>query len=131
MADLREFTGPNAAYVLDLYDRFLSDPTSVDETWRGYFASFSPSDERAAVGIPADVDRIVAARELARSIRARGHTAARLDPLGSEPSVDPALDPAFHGISEAHLAARPASVARSAPGGEKEWLSAIRQLREN
>ena len=135
MADLREFTGPNAAYVLDLYDRFLSDPASVDEGWRGYFASFSPPAEStaagtAAAGVPADVDRIVAARELARSIRARGHTAARLDPLGSEPSVDPALDPAFHGISEADLAALPASVARSAPGGATDALAAIKRLRE-
>ncbi|HEX8672025.1 MAG TPA: 2-oxoglutarate dehydrogenase E1 component [Longimicrobium sp.] len=135
MADLREFTGPNAAYVLDLYDRFLSDPASVDEEWRGYFASFSPTGEPAAAGTtatstPADVDRIVAARELARSIRARGHTAARLDPLGQDPSVDPSLDPAFHGISEADLAALPASVARSAPDGTTDALSAIRRLRE-
>jgi 2-oxoglutarate dehydrogenase E1 component len=134
MADLREFTGPNAAYVLDLYDRFLSDPASVDEEWRGYFASSPPAESPAAgtasAGVPADVERIVAARELARSIRARGHTAARLDPLGSEPSVDPALDPAFHGISEADLAALPASVARSAPGGATDALSAIRALRE-
>jgi 2-oxoglutarate dehydrogenase E1 component len=136
MADLREFTGPNAAYVLDLYDRFLSDPASVDEGWRGYFASFTPPAEGAApaatgtAAAPVDVDRIVAARELARSIRARGHTAARLNPLGTEPPADPALDPAFHGISEADLAALPASVARSAPGGATDALAAVRRLRE-
>jgi 2-oxoglutarate dehydrogenase E1 component len=135
MADLREFTGPNAAYVLDLFERYQQDPASVDERWRGFFASFTPPAETAAPttaqgAAPVDVERIVAARELARAVRARGHTAARLDPLGSQPSTDPALEPGFHGISEADLAALPASVARFAPGGAADALSAVRMLRE-
>ena len=28
MSDLRTFVGPNAGYVLDLYDRYLADPAS-------------------------------------------------------------------------------------------------------
>ncbi|HHS82851.1 MAG TPA: 2-oxoglutarate dehydrogenase E1 component, partial [Devosia sp.] len=31
--------GGNASYVEDLYARFEDDPESVDETWRGFFAS--------------------------------------------------------------------------------------------
>ena len=30
MSDLSAFHGPNAGYVLDLYDRYLQDPSSVD-----------------------------------------------------------------------------------------------------
>ncbi|HYW06896.1 MAG TPA: 2-oxoglutarate dehydrogenase E1 component [Longimicrobium sp.] len=131
MADLREFTGPNAAYVLDLYDRFLSDPASVEEGWRGYFAAFAPPTAdapRAASG--ADVERVIAGRELARAIRARGHTAARLDPLGSTPTPDPVLEPAAHGITEADLAALPAAVVRNPPPGAGDALAAVRALRE-
>jgi len=135
MADLREFTGPNAAYVLDLYDRFLSDPASVEEGWRGYFASFAPpAADAPAAGAPAasgaDVERVIAGRELARAIRARGHTAARLDPLGSQPAPDPVLEPAAHGITEADLAALPAAVVRNPPPGAGDALAAVRALRE-
>jgi 2-oxoglutarate dehydrogenase E1 component len=131
MADLREFTGPNAAYVLDLFERFQRDPASVDESWRAYFASFSPAETAApAAGPGVDVEKVVAARELARAIRARGHTAARLNPLGTDAAPDPALTPEFHGISEADMAALPAAVARSAPDGTTDALSAVRRLRE-
>ena len=34
MSDLSAFHGPNAGYVLDLYDRYLQDPTSVDPDTR-------------------------------------------------------------------------------------------------
>ncbi len=30
-------SGGNAAYIEDLYDRFLQDPQSVDLVWRAYF----------------------------------------------------------------------------------------------
>ena len=134
MADLREFTGPNAAYVIELYEQFQRDPASVDEGWRGYFASFTPPSETAAAapaaGPSVDVEKVVAARELARAIRARGHTAARLNPLGPGAPVDPALDPGFHGIGEAELATLPATVARVAAGGGADALSATRRLRE-
>ncbi len=43
MAELR-FHGPNAGYVLELYERFQRDPASVDEGWRAYFASATPAD---------------------------------------------------------------------------------------
>jgi len=41
--------------------------------------------------------------ELARSYRNRGHIVADLDPLGRRPAVEPELDLAFHGLTEADL----------------------------
>jgi 2-oxoglutarate dehydrogenase E1 component len=134
MADLREFHGPNAGYVLDLYERFQRDPSLVDEGWRSYFASFTPTgDASVSSGASAsgtDVQAVLDAYELAVSIRARGHTAARLDPLGGEPQPDPSLRPEAHGISDADLARLPASVVRGAAAqGAGTAADAIARLR--
>ena len=37
MIDLSAFHGPNAGYVLDLYERYLRDPSSVDAETRAAF----------------------------------------------------------------------------------------------
>ena len=45
MDDLKEFYGPNAGYVLDLYERYLQDPGSVDAATRAYFENWTPPSE--------------------------------------------------------------------------------------
>jgi 2-oxoglutarate dehydrogenase E1 component len=136
MADLREFHGPNAGYVLDLFERYRSDPQSVDEGWRTWFAGFTPPAETASAAAPQAasahgliVEKLVAAREYTRVIRVRGHTAATLDPLGSPPSPDPQLDPAFFGLSEADLEAMPAAVALDPDPSSRSALDEVRRLR--
>ncbi len=44
MDDLRSFAGPNAGYVLELYERYARDPSSVDAATREFFASWVPPD---------------------------------------------------------------------------------------
>lgn len=125
---LDAFYGPNAGYVLELYDRYLTDPNSVDPETRSYFSSFTPGQvatllqptngHQAAVTVPVaqpgllgvNIDAVVGAVGLANSIREYGHLAVRLDPLGGDPPGAPELDPAAHGISEADLAALPARI---------------------
>jgi len=120
--DLRDFFGPNAGYVLELYDRYRADPAAVDATTREFFAGFDPSlittngatapGSITSAGIAApsvSVDHVVAAQALTQSIREFGHLAVQLDPLGGPPVGAPELDPAWHGITEANLAALPAS----------------------
>ena len=61
-ADLRSFHGPNAGYVLDIYDRYRNDPDSVDSTWRDFFHRFTADEIAAAVaGPPAAVAPFAAA----------------------------------------------------------------------
>ncbi|MBO0792072.1 MAG: 2-oxoglutarate dehydrogenase E1 component, partial [Ktedonobacteraceae bacterium] len=120
MYNLEAFYGPNAGYVLELYERYLQDPALVDEGTRAFFASWSPGavetvalrDRQHVAAPPAQVEQssvthVVAASALAHAIRERGHLGAQLDPLGSEPIGDPALLPETHGISEADLAQLP------------------------
>jgi len=101
--------------VLELYERFRQDPSSVDEQTRAIFQSWAPSEAALAldgaetVTAPA-IRTIVGAANLAQAIREYGHLAAQLDPLGSEPPGDPALDPAYHGITLTELESLPASL---------------------
>ncbi|HET8524292.1 MAG TPA: 2-oxoglutarate dehydrogenase E1 component [Thermomicrobiales bacterium] len=128
MTDLRGFVGPNAGYVLELYDRYLADPSSVDAATRDFFATFDASElssngasatlQKPGIGpataagpaSPEEVKRIVGAATLGIDIREYGHLAADLDPLGSPPPSAPELDPATHGITEGDLERLPASV---------------------
>ena len=105
MPTLRDFHGPNAAYILDLFEQYQTDPSSVDAATRAYFADWSPPGDvlpvaPAAVDTGVNANAVMGAVHLARSIRKYGHLAAQLDPLGSDPPGDPALDPAYHNISE-------------------------------
>jgi 2-oxoglutarate dehydrogenase E1 component len=140
MAELR-FHGPNAGYVLELYERFQRDPASVDEGWRAYLSSLSAADVQAlesaaapaappsAAAAGVDLQKAFAARELGRAIRQRGHTAARLDPLGADPPADPVLEPSRYGLTEAELAQLPASSVFGHDPASSSALAQIQRLR--
>ncbi len=102
------FHGPNAGYVLELYDRYRQNPDLVDADARAFFSHWSPPNETVAPVLP--IDKIVGAVNLAQAIREYGHTAAQLDPLGGAPPGDPALSPTAHGLTEADLRDLPASL---------------------
>ena len=145
MGDLRAFYGPNAGYVLDVYDRYLADPNAVDPESRAFFATLDPAEvdrvmqgtapattaapARAAAGV--SVEAVVGAAGLTQSIREFGHLAVQLDPLGSAPHGAPELDPAFHGITEQDLRALPPAAVRSpAATGSANAAEAIQRLRD-
>src|SRR5258708_20584913 len=136
MYDLKTFYGPNAGYVIELYERYRQNPASVDPATRAVFDTWSPGSplsslqEATSTAVPFDVSDIVAAAALAHSIRERGHLAAHLDPLGSEPLGDPALLPETHGINDdilAHLP--PGIIGGHAAEGAQNALEAIHTLR--
>jgi 2-oxoglutarate dehydrogenase E1 component len=136
MYDLKAFYGPNAGYVLELYDRYRQNPASVDNATRAIFDMWSPDAQLAAgqgVAIevtPLPVAKIVAASALARAIRSRGHLGAHLDPLGSEPLGDPALLTETHDINDEDLAQLPPLVVGGhSAEGARNALEAITKLR--
>lgn len=137
-----EFTGPNAAYVEELYERYLRDPQSVDAGTRAYFdrvprpsarakpLAAGPEERSAPEAAPCN-ETVMGLVNLANAIRDYGHLAAQLDPLGTPPPGDPALEPASHGVTEDDLAALPPHLI-GGPLGEAatDGLDAIRRLRE-
>jgi 2-oxoglutarate dehydrogenase E1 component len=119
MSEWKGLGGVNEAYALELYERYLADPASVDAATRAAFERSGPPvlgagpqalDAAQSPGIAADLRAIVGAVNLAESIRRYGHLAARIDPLGSDPQGDPSLHPETHGLTEADLRTLPASL---------------------
>src|SRR5712692_4860491 len=138
MYDLETFYGPNAGYVLELYERYQQDPSSVDPATRAIFATWSPNvvaslaGARDGAGASAreDVSHAVAAFELVHAIRERGHLGAHLDPLGSPPLGDPALLTETYGIRDEDLASLPPDIVGGhAAEGARNALEAIATLR--
>ncbi|GAB4166606.1 MAG: 2-oxoglutarate dehydrogenase E1 component [Roseiflexaceae bacterium] len=142
MSDLNPFHGPNAGYVLELFERFQHDPTSVDAETRAFFAQWAPPDLTTSAALaravqpppvtsaaapantaglhldrpedhsPLDVTHTVGAARLIRYIRELGHLGSQIDPLGSPPTGDPGLLPETHDVTNADLAVLPASIVR-------------------
>jgi 2-oxoglutarate dehydrogenase E1 component len=110
--NLERFSGVNAGYVLELYEKYRQNPESVDPATRAVFASWAPADAVETPGTPpaAAIHVIVGAANLAESIRRYGHLAARIDPLGSTPPGDPSLSPRAHGITDDDLRSLPAAL---------------------
>jgi 2-oxoglutarate dehydrogenase E1 component len=117
MPTWQEFTGLNRGYVLELYEKYRNDPSSVDAETRAYFEQSAPpvpETPEVAAGLP--VQKIVGAANLAQSIRRYGHLAAQLDPLGSKPPGDPSLLPETHGVTNEDLRGLPATLLPTALG---------------
>src|SRR5688572_2344874 len=135
-----QFTGANAGYVYELFERYQRDPSSVDEATRRAFASWTPTEPApvarvasvAPVAPATDLQAGIAAFNLAESIRRFGHLAAGIDPLGFyDPIGDPSLQPQSHGLTTDTLKRLPASIVSGpAAQGAANAFDAIARLRE-
>jgi len=75
--------GPNSAFIADLYDQYLADPGSVDESWRVLFADLRGDAE----AILEEVD----GPGWGRRENGNGAT-AKVSPAASRPKADGAMD---------------------------------------
>jgi 2-oxoglutarate decarboxylase len=92
----------------------------------------TPSVEPTAV--PGQIDEellqaVQAATSLLKAYRTHGHLAAHLDPLGSEPKGDPALQPENVNLTPELMAKIPASILRIGVPGET-LLEALPRMRD-
>ncbi|TCO80803.1 2-oxoglutarate dehydrogenase E1 component [Plasticicumulans lactativorans] len=127
-------SGGNAAFIEDLYEQFLQDPTSVAETWRAYFLGLQGTagarsehlhgpvreafarlaqNPRAIISLPGAGETLnpeaaqkqAGVLRLINAFRTRGHQAANLDPLRLRERPPVAdLDPAIHDLGDSDLA---------------------------
>ncbi|MGY6217593.1 2-oxoglutarate dehydrogenase E1 component [Methylolobus aquaticus] len=121
------FSGANAAYLTELYRRFLNDPGSVGSEWAALFRELGdPVESRSDTaqltgrvvghraserGTSLDEAAIrqatldsIRALMIIRVYRVRGHLIARLDPLGLDGrGYHPELDPETWGFGAADL----------------------------
>ncbi|MDD9339414.1 2-oxoglutarate dehydrogenase E1 component [Providencia heimbachae] len=116
--------GANQSYIEQLYEDYLTDPTSVDAQWReifqqlpgsgsngeqlhsqarDYFRRLAKDSTRyhTSVSDPTIDAKQVKVLQLINAFRFRGHQNANLDPLGlwKRESV-PDLDPVFHNLTK-------------------------------
>jgi 2-oxoglutarate dehydrogenase E1 component len=134
MIHWKDFEGVNLGYALELYERFLADPGSVDPQTQKFFERFPPPVEEippAAAPRAANIQEIVGAVNLAESIRKFGHMDAQIDPLGSSPPGDPSLLPETHSVTEEDLKQLPASLLAGpvARGADNFW-EVVQRLRQ-
>ncbi|MCW7763578.1 2-oxoglutarate dehydrogenase E1 component [Photorhabdus luminescens] len=117
--------GSNQSYIEQIYEDYITDPHSVDASWReifqqlpnaglngeqlhsqtrDYFRRLAKDTTRyhSSVSDPAMDAKQVKVLQLINAFRFRGHQNANLDPLGlwKQDNV-PDLDPAFHNLTEA------------------------------
>jgi 2-oxoglutarate dehydrogenase E1 component len=127
----------NDGYIAEAYEAYRRDPASVEESWRQFFrfaeslstvASPSESQTSPAVLDTALLRKVAGAAELVDSIRAYGHLAADIDPLGTVPPGTPELTPEFHGLTESDLEQIPGE-ALGAP--EPTAAQAVARLRQH
>ena len=124
MSFIDEFHGPNSGYILELYERYLKDPSSIDTKTRKIFDRWKPDinglertlkstyflTNGAAAHTDISIKKAVSVSNLARSIRAHGHMESNIDPLGSKSPGDPTLSPEMHGLTEDDLKNLPADL---------------------
>jgi len=120
----------NDGYVAEAYESYQRDPASVDESWRQFFRF---AESLASGGAPAAADKgllrkVAGAAELVDSIRAYGHLAAEIDPLGTRPPGTPELTPEFHGLTEADLEAIPGDALHAPEATAAATVNRLRQL---
>ena len=133
MSGWQDFSGLNRGFVLELYERYRRDPSSVDSETRALFETWIPPADESQAPAPQRglaLQTIVGAVNLASSIRRFGHLAAQIDPLGSRPIGDSSLLLETHGVTEDDLRTLPAAlVGGSAAEGAANACEAIEALR--
>ena len=146
------FSSAQAPYVEKQYEHFLSDPASVSQEWREFFAPFGdgprpqprptvakpvPTVPRPAVDRPAadasstDGEKQSAVSRLIRFYANRGHLIADIDPLGLMQRPMPrVLELSYVGLTEADMNTEFYTGSRTAGVDKQMKLSEIlKQLR--
>jgi 2-oxoglutarate decarboxylase len=127
--DHRVVQGAESGQYLRLVDQYLQgDHAFYDEVYSGLglaMEAITPTagppapapTESAAPPTAGQLHHIAAAMALVRALRTHGNLAAQLDPLGTPPIGDPALDPIDLGLTPEVMASIPSSVLRTAVPG--------------
>lgn len=127
----------NDGYIAEVFESYQRDPSSVDESWRQFFrfaeklGGVLPGSSAPPAGGQVDSDllaKAAGAASLVDSIRAYGHLAAQIDPLGNTPPGTAELTPEFHGLTEADLETIPGEVLRSPEPTAADVVKRLRSL---
>lgn len=100
MSNFDFFHRANADYIDQLYQQYLSDPSSVEEIWQAYFAGF---DAAGGKGMHQGAPLTMGVHNLIHTYRDLGHFIANLDPLGQPRPAQPLLNLSQFNMAESDL----------------------------
>jgi 2-oxoglutarate dehydrogenase E1 component len=126
----REFHGPNLAYMLELRERYQTNPESLDTATRAFFEHMEMEDAGPASQPVSDLKSVIAAANLAQAIRSQGYLDADLNPL-FKTKGDPLLTLEYHHLREEDLKKLPAGLVNFSgikEGNAFDALSALRAV---
>ncbi|GIP39435.1 2-oxoglutarate dehydrogenase E1 component [Paenibacillus sp. J31TS4] len=141
----QSYSGPNLGYLYEQYEKYETDPNSVEPSFRELFDTWGAPPALSSIGEagqpagapaggidPAFLKKVVAAEKLVWNIRTYGHLDADLDPLELQAPADTRLlEPETYGLTQADLSAMPASLIwEHAPASISNGWEAIRKLRQ-
>ena len=159
MSDEIPFDQQNAGYAQALYEDYARNPASVPEAWRRFFELGPEAARSAGLLVPeglggnghstrdssgprvvgprvVPVERrralfpiVARATSIVQAFRDHGHTLARINPLGSEPSGHPQLDPTFFGTTMEELAKVSAKVVLDTGARDESVAEMLRRFR--
>ncbi|ANB59353.1 2-oxoglutarate dehydrogenase E1 component [Anoxybacteroides amylolyticum] len=138
-----KFHGPNLGYVMEMYERYLQDPSLVDPELKDLFDRWGPpeiQDVNDAVdqkyfaqhtNVRANLlEKYVQAIKLADDIRTFGHLDAQINPLETTEKDSNHLDLQPFGLTEEDLKSIPASIISAyLPSYMQNGLEAIQYLK--
>ncbi|MBX5443192.1 MAG: multifunctional oxoglutarate decarboxylase/oxoglutarate dehydrogenase thiamine pyrophosphate-binding subunit/dihydrolipoyllysine-residue succinyltransferase subunit, partial [Solirubrobacteraceae bacterium] len=142
--DHRVIQGAESGRFLQVVEEYLQGEHGFyDQVFGDLGATLGPAPARPTPSLPAAaaapapsaapdeelLQAVQAATSLIKAYRTHGHLAARLDPLGSEPEGDPALDPAPLGLTDEIMRRIPAKILRIGVPGDTLY-DALPHLRE-
>ncbi|MGN1402034.1 MAG: 2-oxoglutarate dehydrogenase E1 component [Bacillus sp. (in: firmicutes)] len=135
-------TGPNFAYLLEKYEEYMADPSSVPEDVRYLFDNWGGPEQnelaftaetatRPAVSNQPDMKKIMSAVKLVENIRRYGHLSSDIYPLSKEREEEQLLNLSSYDLTENDLRKIPASLlCEDAPDSVTDGYEAIKYLKE-
>lgn len=142
-AFINGFFGPNLGYIIEQYEKYQQDPSSVSEEMQQYFAGMSDSDfldtgdaYQGSLQIEtkhndSSIDKILAAVKLAENIRTYGHLAANIYPLRNKKREDEQFQLSSYELNELDMKLIPKEVmCKTCPPNIQTALDAYEYLKE-
>ncbi len=124
----------NDGYIAEQYELYRRDRNAVDLSWRQFFQfaeGLTGSTSSSSLSSAPDASllrKVAAAAALLEAIRAYGHLATPIDPLGKPRTGTPELTADFHGFSESDLAEIPGDVLGLPDATAAEGIARLRSL---
>ncbi|TXF87692.1 2-oxoglutarate dehydrogenase E1 component [Neolewinella aurantiaca] len=119
MSNFSQLSNANPRYIENLYQQFLTDPESIDQSWKDFFLGFdyasanqNGSYEPNAAALPKTADgttdwghvrKELSVFALIKAYRVRGHMDAAIDPINEFDDPDAVLDLTRFELAESDL----------------------------